>query len=518
VWRVRFDLATDLSVCFGLDINDDIFLGRGQEGKDFVDLGDLQGEELGVSRRHVMLRPTATKLFVLDLGSTNGSLRNGRSIGVNTPYSISDGDILTLGNLEFIVRIIKRPSGHTAILRGKADVGDALAQLAKAITGELDRDDVLSQALEMAMGLTSAGEAAIWIVDEQTGEMFLEAERGIEDDEIKLMRLPVSDSMAGKVLQTKEPLRTSGAANEDPVKIKTDYLVEAVVYVPLILGGVAFGVLAAAHREPGKEFSERDEKLLVAIADFAAIAIQNARLYEATDNALTNRIEELAELNHALAHDLRGLMASISGYAELLKMGGNLGERDSRFVANIVTTAKKMMHMIDQMLDIAMLNESPQMSSAPFDLSETVATAIGDLEGAALARSVTLDMEINGRPYLLDGDSIRLYRSVLNLIDNAIKYSPEDTEVTVTVNYGKENVTVSVRDRGPGIPKDDLPRLFEKYFRGKQMTGAEVGTGLGLHMVQATVAAHAGTVTARNLDGDGAEFTITLPASLRVKK
>jgi len=297
VWRVRFELASDPSVAFGLDINDEIMLGRGPDAPDCVDLSAYDAEMLGVSRLHLMLRPTATNLFVLDLGSTNGTWQNDRSIGVNTPYSLVNGDILSLGGLRFIVRIVKRPPTQTGLLREQANLADALTEIAKAITSQPALDEVLAQVLSIAMALTSAREATIWLVDEQSGELVLEAERGIEDDQIRRLRLPVKDTLAGKVIRTGKSLRTSRTPDGKQVKVKTGYLVEALVYVPLTLGGVTFGVLAAAHREPGKAFTAHDKRLLETIGDFAAIAVQNSRLYRATDETLAGRVEELTVLN-----------------------------------------------------------------------------------------------------------------------------------------------------------------------------------------------------------------------------
>src|SRR5574341_1710703 len=130
VWRVRFNLSFDPSICFGLDINGEVTLGRGDLAPDYYSLTPYNAEELGVSRRHVLLRPTDTKLYVTDLGSTNGTWCNDRSIGVNTPYSLSDGDLLRLGRLELIVRIVKRPLGHTSLLHARADMADALIPIA----------------------------------------------------------------------------------------------------------------------------------------------------------------------------------------------------------------------------------------------------------------------------------------------------------------------------------------------------------------------------------------------------
>ncbi|HEX6387310.1 MAG TPA: GAF domain-containing protein, partial [Anaerolineae bacterium] len=298
VWRVRFDPLSAPEKRFGLDINGEVILGRGNDAPDLVDLTPCNADKLGVSRRHLALRPTPTNLFVVDLGSTNGTWRNGHSIGVNTPYSLVDGDTLAIGGLQLIVHIVHRPSISTAPLVRTPDLADALLQIAKAITSQLDIDEVLNQVAATAMSLTSAGETGIWLVDEESGELFLEAERGINDEKIHRTRLPIEkDTPAARVVKTGQPLRATRQPGKDMLKMMTNYLVESMVHVPITLGGITFGVLAAAHRQPAKEFDERDEELLAAIADFAAIAIQNARLYQATDKALEHRVKELAALN-----------------------------------------------------------------------------------------------------------------------------------------------------------------------------------------------------------------------------
>jgi GAF domain-containing protein len=122
------------------------------------------------------------------------------------------------------------------------------------------------------------------------------------------MRLPIlGDSLAGQVIKTQKSIRASSGPGEEQIKVKTGYLVEALVYVPITLGGVTFGVLAAEQRDKNKQFNKRDERLLEAIADFAAIAIQNARLFQATDQALARRVQELSALNevaHAVSSSL----------------------------------------------------------------------------------------------------------------------------------------------------------------------------------------------------------------------
>lgn len=775
VWRVRFDLASDTSKCFGLDINGEVILGRGSEGSEMIDLSSFGADELGMSRRHVLLRPTIEKLYVIDMGSTNGTWRNGHPIGVNSPYPLVNGDSLTMGKLQFIVRIIERPRGGTALLQGKADLADALSQAAKAITSALDVEEVLEQIVEVAVSQTNAGEMGIWLVDPQTNELFLEVQRGINDERIQHMRISVGgDSLAGKVIQDGKPYRASRTVEGGQIKLKTDYLVEAVIYVPLVVGGVPIGVLSAVHRETGKSFTERDEKLLAAIADFAAIAIQNSRQYQTTDQALARRVKELASLNEltqsvnasldlnkrhnilmdevhkqwkvesailwlvnevsqtlspyfaaqqqasnggtpqqgfplgrglvgkvaqsgraafandashhpdysaeidkitggvvksiacapltvqdqvvgvlalynkengsfdeedmkrlqgfanlaatavlnarlfaeserereivrttaetlsqplmilseggevvisnkaaqqlletqmaevfegiskgvgrttelaldgktyittveqapgigfivvmqdmtyvkqleearvefaqALTHDLKSPLTSIRAWSQLLESHAHLEGPVATFPDRILKASERMLLMIEQLLDIALLTESPESHYIPCDLVRVINRAMGDLEGAALAKSITLESKITGTPYQVMGDEIRLYRSTLNLIDNAIKYTSDETKVLVELVFDDKNTIIRVRDHGPGIPKEDIAHLFDKYYRGQQKQSEQSGIGLGLTLVRITAEAHGGAAAVRNAEGGGAEFSITLPASVR---
>jgi K+-sensing histidine kinase KdpD len=298
VWRVVLEVMDESIQQVGLDINDEIILGRGGDLPGLFDLVPYGANSLGVSRRHLMLRPTPNKLFAIELGSTNGTVRNGRAMGYNTPYSLMSGDVLVLGQLGVTVHIIDRPRSQTTWLARELNLADALSEIAQAITSQLELEEVFNQVTATAQKLTAAGETSIWLIDEETSELVLEAERGIEDERIRRMRIPIKGrNPASKVIQSGKALRVSRQPGEAQIKVKTDYLVEALAYVPITLGGATFGVLAAVHREKGKQFSERDEHLLQAIAQFAAIAIQNARLYEATDEALARRVTELAALN-----------------------------------------------------------------------------------------------------------------------------------------------------------------------------------------------------------------------------
>ena len=772
VWRIHLELGQTPENRLGLDVNGEIVLGRDSDEDNAVDLKQFDASLLGVSRRHLMLRPTASHLYATDLGSTNGTQRNGRSIGVRTPYPLVDGDTLTLGKLRLILRIVERPHFQTGVLETKIDLADALTKIAKSITSQLDLDQVLNQMVETAMTLTSAGETSIWLVDEASGDLFLEAQRGMEDEAIQRMRLPINeDTLAGKVIQTGEPLRVWRQPGEDQIKVKTNYLVEALAYVPLTLGGVTFGVLAATHREAGKRFDKRDERLLTAIADFAAIAVQNARTYQATDAALASRFKELSALNelsravsssldldtvyevlieqvnnhwpvesvclslldeqgqklrkykrstesetrgsrpfslnegiigqvaqhgnvvmtntptaheaynpfvdnlngdspesmasvplhvqksvvgvltlfnkengpftdndvvrlqsfanpvatavenarlfreserqraaiqatahtlsqplliidesggvlvaneaansllatnmaqlfeaissgigqtketpigektflttaehlndvgtivvmqdityvkqlesdredflHMLSHDLKNPLTAIVGWKSLLERTAELDSRGERYLKQIGVAVDRMLVMIEQLLYTVTDNESVSLMQKPFNFNKVVERVSSDVAGSALHKAIAVSYDITGERYDIEADENRLYHMLLNLVDNAIKYSPSETAVSILVEYTPEQICIQVIDGGPGIPEDDLSFLFEKYFRGHDAK-SQSGSGLGLSAVKVIAVAHGGSVNVSNRPEGGAQFIVALPGSLRV--
>jgi signal transduction histidine kinase len=149
----------------------------------------------------------------------------------------------------------------------------------------------------------------------------------------------------------------------------------------------------------------------------------------------------------------------------------------------------------------------------PCNLGEILSTVIKDVAGAALYKAITVDYVESGEVYPIWADEIRLYHLVLNLVDNAIKYSPRDTVVQVALDFTEYVISIQVRDQGPGIPEAEMPHLFEKYFRGTQAK-LHPGAGVGLSVVRAIADAHGGQVAARSIPAGGTEFIVKLPGSL----
>ncbi|KPL82449.1 hypothetical protein SE15_09850 [Thermanaerothrix daxensis] len=168
---------------------------------------------------------------------------------------------------------------YTDRLQRRVDELETLARLSQSITASLDPESVLSAIVEAAVELTGAEEGALLLVDEETGELYMRASKNFQEDFVRTFRLPIQDTLAGSVVRTGQPVLLDEST---PQKIKTAYLVHGLVYVPLQYKGQVFGVLGVDNRHSRFQFQKRDVQLLTTLADYAAIAIQNARLYNDT--------------------------------------------------------------------------------------------------------------------------------------------------------------------------------------------------------------------------------------------
>jgi two-component system NtrC family sensor kinase len=164
----------------------------------------------------------------------------------------------------------------TRSLRRRVDELETLSRFGKSVSASLDLDAVLSAAVEAAVELTSAEEGSLLLLDSDSGELYMRASRNFQDEFARTFRLPVKDTLAGQVIQTGEPILLD---EKTPQKIKTAYLVHTLIYVPLRLPGRVIGVLGVDNRQSDRAFEDHHITLLTAIADYAAVAIENARLY-----------------------------------------------------------------------------------------------------------------------------------------------------------------------------------------------------------------------------------------------
>lgn len=295
--------------------------------------------------------------------------------------------------------------------------------------------------------------------------------------------------------------------------------------VPWRAGESVLGVVLALDAAGGHGFTEDDEQVLRVAAATAGLVREQSRLAErfAHESRLSSghrsradRLAELEELKRRLlnlaAHELRGPVAVLRGYLSMLADGSLDATAQRRIVPILVAKATHMDLLITQMLEGARLDEGRlTLRRRAVDLGVMVRQVI-DVAALLAPPGVSVFLDAGLRPIVTDGDPDRLSTIVSNLVDNAIKYSPDGGLVHVTVGTAGARCFVRVRDSGLGIADEDLPVLFTRFGRIVTPENSHIGgTGLGLSLSQELAAMHGGEITVSSRAGAGSEFTLWLP-------
>jgi signal transduction histidine kinase len=283
---------------------------------------------------------------------------------------------------------------------------------------------------------------------------------------------------------------------------------------PLAVGARPIGMISFMRGEP-RGFSEEELELVALLGRLVATAVQNIRSYEAERQT----VEELRRLSalradfvSLVSHELRSPMAAVIGAARTLQDRWrvlNAAQREA-FLALIADETNRLAGLIGDVLDTS------RIEAGTFSYSFTDVDIGRLVEDAVAAASIGQDevrvrATVKGPVPRIRGDRERLRQVLVNLIDNAVKYSPGGDEVEVAVRPENGVVRIAVSDRGPGIPRDQQRLIFEKFGRADVAGGSKPGTGLGLFIARSIAEAHGGSLDVRSDPGAGATFVLTLP-------
>jgi two-component system sensor histidine kinase KdpD len=294
------------------------------------------------------------------------------------------------------------------------------------------------------------------------------------------------------------------------------------LFLPIRTGRGAVGVVGIDSDDPGPLFSPDQRRLLDALSDQTALAIERVNLAEDLDRAKiaaeTDRLR--SALLTSLSHDLRTPLASILGSATTLdSYGARLDEATMKeLTGTIREEAERLNRFIANLLDMTRLESGAiEPRLGPVDLAELVASALDRTDKILAAHRVELDLP--GDLPMLDLDPVLFEQVLFNLLDNAAKYAPTGSLIRIEARRERGRVRLSVIDEGSGIAPADLERIFDKFYRVHAQDRQRAGTGLGLAICRGFIEAMGGTIMAENRrDRSGAIFTLTLPVPVEARR
>ena len=377
-----------------------------------------------------------------------------------------------------------------------------LYELSRTIIGANSLDDVLAAIANKVADVFEAG--ACWILLPNEHQQ-LEVVAQVTGD----VRAMTRDEMSLAMLAFGQGRETGQGAARNRWGSRT---VQA-SFVPLHGASRIIGVLAVADKADDHPFVEAERTVLATFADQAAVAIERLTLLrEAARAEVLARTDELkSALMSAVSHDLRTPLASIvASVTSLLEPDIEWDEETKRdFLQGIYDEAQRLNRLVSNLLDMSRIEGGalhPQKDW--YEIREVIEAVIKRLDARLEKHVLTLDIA-DDMPLVLF-DFTQIDQVLSNLLENAIKYTPPDSRVVVRARRFGEKLQIEVEDNGPGVQRQDLSRLFDKFYQGPR-NRRQQGAGLGLAVSKGLVEAHSGNIWAENRPGGGLKVTFTLP-------
>ncbi len=385
-----------------------------------------------------------------------------------------------------------------------------LFELNKTLLGTVEVDEVLHQLLDIAKAETKADFARIYTFDE--GEIVAHFEP--ETNDASPQQLEASHQLAKTIFEGSSQLVLNPQTTDPQQRRWLEQLtMQFVIATPLKSKESILGALILARSQ--NNFAASDSNFLSVLAGQASIALENARLFSEIQEAY----EELKMLDHMksefiniAAHELRTPLAILMGYASMLEEDLQGVQHD--YISTIMRNSLRLTHLIDDMLSLQSLESGiVSLAKDPLDLPEAVQAAIDDLSLWAEQKKLTLEVDIPPNFPQMIADRQKFDLIVVNLINNAVKFTPSGGHINFKARVTGENTTtISVTNSGISIPKKELGRVFERFYQiEKSLTREHGGIGLGLSIARGMVNVCGGEIYAESEEGESTTFTFTLP-------
>lgn len=378
-----------------------------------------------------------------------------------------------------------------------------LAEISRNLASTVDLNILLNRITEAATHVCASEAASILLYDENESQLYFESATNLEEPLMRGLIVPVEGSIAGWIVTNKQPIIIHDTQN-DPrhfaqVGKATNVTTTSLLGVPLIAKGKVIGALEAINKRSG-QFSLDDQEILMDLGAQAAVAIENARLFQQSD------------LIAEMVHELRTPLASLRTASHLLLRKDFNQDQLDKVVGIIDTETTRLIDMTTSFLDLARLESGRiPFQSELFDPNQLLEESVSLMQDKARQKNLRLNLYVPNPLPEIKGDRDKVKQVVLNLVSNAINYNKPSGTITVSGQSQSGDLVIAVNDTGQGIRPAEIEHLFEKFYRSQTTEKSVQGTGLGLAICKKIVEAHGGRIDVQSELGVGTTFSVHLP-------
>jgi len=378
-----------------------------------------------------------------------------------------------------------------------------LIEIARDLASTLDLDVLLERIVQAAAEVSGSEAASILLYDDMTQQLYFQVATNLDEPTMRGLVIPLEGSIAGWIVTNRKPIRITNA-QQDPrlfgnVDRVTGHPTQSLLGVPLITKNKIVGVLEALNKEKG-EFTDGDESMLSVLGAQAAVAIENARLFQQSD------------LISEFVHELRTPLASLSTATYLLLRPEMSRDQQEQIIRNIHSETLRLNALASSFLDLARLESGRvQFHKIGFNVVDLFYECKDVMNSKADEEKIRIQIEAPDKMPALEADRDKIKQVILNLLSNAIKYNRLNGSIILRGDFNADEILITIQDTGIGIPEDALPHLFQKFYRVRENETKVAGTGLGLSICKQIVQGHGGRVEVKSKIGVGTAFTVYLP-------
>ncbi|MBM7786739.1 ATP-binding protein [Tenggerimyces flavus] len=407
-------------------------------------------------------------------------------------------------------------------LARKVEQLEALAEVGEAVTSSLDLDEVLATIVMNAVRMSGADGGSIMQYVEEDRGFSVRAAYGTSAEllaKLRGIRIDLATTLVGRSALEGRPLQEPdiSSVDRDPhLQLMYEDGWRSVLVAPMLRQGSYVGAFVVRRKTPGG-FPASTVDLLETIASQSALAIHNAGLYrelELKTHELEVASRHKSEFLASMSHELRTPLNAVIGFSEVLleRMFGDINDRQEEYLRDIRNSGRHLLELLNEILDLSKV-EAGRMELEPttFSVRQALQYALAMVRERAANHGIDAVLVIGDGVDLVETDELRFKQVVLNLVSNAVKFTPDGGHVTVQAKVDGSELRISVTDDGPGIPVEDRERIFESFHQGGRGAPKEEGTGLGLTLSRRIVELFGGEMWLDTEVGRGSTFGFTVP-------